>query len=334
MKNLPALMVLGFRNLKISILSLFNILDCNPYRLMVKINNRCNYRCKTCGIWNEDQKTTLSKNKVEKIAEKYKGKIYFLSITGGEPFLEEERLLDLINEIKKKNKLLKRISINTNCSRPNSVKRVVNQALTTFPDLKIDIGLHYIPNKKWGAEKTGVEKARQNYEKLKSILQKIEKNSKKRLSFYEMITVSKKRDFEKISGGDSDLWLNFAVKNEFYNNENDDYIETIKAQEKIEIINNFTGENKSNISFLNKLYLKNLKKVIKRKRKRRCFAGINRIFVDEKGEEFICSRGLKSRKEMSSSRCEACWTACESNFDLLPYFFLNPINNKHVKDYE
>ncbi|MFW6025211.1 MAG: radical SAM protein [Candidatus Woesearchaeota archaeon] len=331
-KKLPWLLVFGFKNLKIKLFSFFKKDFKDPYRILIKVNNSCNYRCKTCKIWKNKNNSFLSTKKQNKIITKYKNKLFFLSITGGEPFLDSKKLIKFIKNIKLNNSNLKYISINTNCSFPNRVEEVTEELLSNYPKMKIYLGLHYIPNKKWGIEKTGIKMAFDNYKKTIKRVKKIKKKYNN-FSFYKMITISKFDDLKSIKEED-DLWINFATWNNFYNNINNDYIEKITNENKIKIINKFLDKNKKNISFLNKQYLYNLKKILSDERKRKCFAGISRNYINQKGETFICSRGLKSRNEMSKDKCANCWTACEANFDLVPYFFLPPFINLHKKDYQ
>ncbi len=324
----------GFKNLKIKILSLFNRNYSAPYRLLLKINYSCNYRCVMCENWKNSKKTFISKEKEEEIISNLKNKLFFLSITGGEPFLEEERLIRFVRKIKKANSKLKYISINTNCSRSTSVQNFATKILSEFPRLNIYLGLHYIPNKDWGIKETRIKEAHDNYKNTRRVAEKLENKFRKRFLFYNIVTVSKKEDFHSVIKKEKDLWLGFAIiSSEFYNNTDNNYIEEISRKEKIKIIENFLKINKKEMSFLNKRFLSSYKKMLARGiRKRKCYAGINRVYVNPFGETFICSRGVDKRENMSEEKCENCWTSCEANFDLLPDFFLPSIFNHHYKD--
>lgn len=61
----------------------------SPLALTVNVTNRCNSKCKLCKIY---RKNTLELNlgEFEKIFSNFKGDIFWLTITGGEPFLRED----------------------------------------------------------------------------------------------------------------------------------------------------------------------------------------------------------------------------------------------------
>ncbi len=329
LKYLVWLFKLGFKNLKLKALSCFSKEKRDPYRLLIKIDDSCNYRCSTCGSWKKNN-GFISEDIEEEIISKFKNRLFFLSITGGEPFLKERRLINFVEKIKKRNPNLRYLSINTNCSRSEAVKRFTEAIFQNFSDLRLYLGLHYIPNESWGESKTGVKNAHRNYEKTVTVIKNLQKKYKKRLHFYKTITLSKTEDIEALKE-ENDLWLNLAVIDEFYNNLKNDYITDFTEKEKGMMIDKFLKLNKKNISFLNKRYLTDLKKIVEKKRRRKCFAGLNRVYIDNRGNEFICSRLLENRKNMSIKKCASCWTPCEANFDLLPYFFLPPIFDSHHK---
>ncbi len=319
-KNIFWLLKLIFKNIKIS----FFPNSSNIYRLLIKINNNCNYKCTTCNSWKNKKNNFITKKAAHKIAEKFKNKLFFLSITGGEPFLQRKRLVYFIKEIKKTNQDLRYISINTNCSLPLSIYKTAEKLLKDFPDLNLRLGLHYIPSKSWGFEETGNSSARANYKKTEKLLKILTKKYKKRFSFYKMITLGNKKNITFIEK-EKDLWLNFAVTSSFYDNLKSETVQNLTKEEKVEIINYFLKKNKT--SFLNKHYLLRLKDTIAEERRVNCYAGINRVYRDEKGKDFICSVGIKARKEMTQESCKNCWTACEAVFDFPPSLFLSTFFN-------
>ncbi|GEM_PF-4805817 len=288
---------------------------------MVKFCENCNYRCATCGNWKKKEDSVLDKKTEHEILLRYEGKLFFLSITGGEPFLYERRLLEFINHAKNVNPKLKYVSVNTNCSKPQSVKETIEKILSSHPNLIISLGLQYIPNERWGVEKTGIKNAFLNYKETEKVANQLKLRFKGSFSFYKIITISRKKDAEEIKKEDA-LWLNFAAISSFYHNTDNNYIKELSKEEKLAIIDKFRKVNKKEMSFLNKRYLQELRKTIAREKRGFCYAGINRIYVNSSGAFFICSREVRSRKEMSPRLCNHCWTACEANFDLLANFFI------------
>jgi len=63
----------------------------SPLVLTFSITNRCNSRCKTCNIWKipAEESEELSLDEIELIF-KSMDKLYFLNISGGEPFLRKD----------------------------------------------------------------------------------------------------------------------------------------------------------------------------------------------------------------------------------------------------
>ncbi len=340
-KDIIWLIELDLKNLKIKLFLLLGKNYSDPYRLLIKINDICNYRCVMCGIWkNNENNSFIPEKEQDRIIKKFENKLFFLSITGGEPFLQEKQLLRFVRKLKKANPKLRYMSINTNCSRPNQLRWFAENLLSEFPKLNIYVGLHYVPDEAWGKRETQVKEAYENYRKTRRVVEELEEKFQKKFSlygkgfsFYNIITISRKEDFRLIRE-ERDLWLGFAViSSEFYDNVENNYIEEIKDKEKVNIINKFLKINKKRLSFLNRRFLANTKKIFKKeKRERRCYAGVNRMYINSSGEIFICSRGIKKREDMSPKKCDDCWTSCEVNFDLLADFFLPSFLNPHKKD--
>jgi MoaA/NifB/PqqE/SkfB family radical SAM enzyme len=67
-----------------------------PLVLTFSVTNMCNSRCKTCNIWRNPKRHAeeLNLNEIEKIFKSI-SKLYFLNISGGEPFLRND-IVDII----------------------------------------------------------------------------------------------------------------------------------------------------------------------------------------------------------------------------------------------
>lgn len=67
-----------------------------PLVVTFSVTNRCNSKCKTCNIWKNPNKSSeeLKLDEIEKIF-KSVGKLYFLNLSGGEPFLRND-IVDII----------------------------------------------------------------------------------------------------------------------------------------------------------------------------------------------------------------------------------------------
>ncbi len=60
-----------------------------PLSLTFNLTNRCNCRCKTCGIYGNPSRE-LSQEEIIKILGSFKGNVPWLTFSGGEPFLRED----------------------------------------------------------------------------------------------------------------------------------------------------------------------------------------------------------------------------------------------------
>ncbi len=67
-----------------------------PLVLTFSVTNKCNSKCKTCNIWKKPDRSSeeLNLEEIETIFRSI-GKLYFLNMSGGEPFLRND-LLDII----------------------------------------------------------------------------------------------------------------------------------------------------------------------------------------------------------------------------------------------
>jgi MoaA/NifB/PqqE/SkfB family radical SAM enzyme len=72
-----------------------------PTKVYYMISNKCNFRCKMCPQWEqgrkEDQKEYISENKIKEIIDEMKkNKIKEFGISGGEPMVYKEKVLNLL----------------------------------------------------------------------------------------------------------------------------------------------------------------------------------------------------------------------------------------------
>ncbi|MDR1494650.1 MAG: 4Fe-4S cluster-binding domain-containing protein [Rickettsiales bacterium] len=68
-----------------------------PLRAEIEITNRCNQKCPSCGMYNLNDLEPISRIEMLKLMNDLKdNRIPSMAITGGEPFIEKETLLELI----------------------------------------------------------------------------------------------------------------------------------------------------------------------------------------------------------------------------------------------
>ncbi len=288
---------------------------------MIKITNNCNFQCSICGNWLTSDRQYISKEDLENFFNKYYKDILFLTITGGEPFLDREHLVDLITFIKKKCPNLFYISINTNGYFTDKILITLYNLLQRFIFLKIYVGINYIPNKEWGFMRTGKEDAYLKVNRTIDKLNKVKQSYKRRLNIYKMFTINSKEDFKYLEVINEDIWINFSEVDNFYNNTRFKDVGNLAYKEKIQFLKSYYRKNKKSMSIINKRYVKYLIQVLRNDRNNlNCYAGINRRYIDSDGKEYICHKGVKKMEDVSkSSRCIACWTPCEATFDIVQY---------------
>jgi len=90
-----------------------------PEFLSLIITFRCNFRCRTCSIWQKDNYDELNKGQWKNIINKLTSNLpsnTFVEINGGEPLIRKDLTLLCIGELKK---YFKRVTLNSNGSLIN-----------------------------------------------------------------------------------------------------------------------------------------------------------------------------------------------------------------------
>ncbi|MCD4761688.1 4Fe-4S cluster-binding domain-containing protein [bacterium] len=297
------------------------IVPVKPYKLVLDMTNNCNFKCETCGVWRYNNKLHIDKVKLVDYFKNKSNRFYFLTITGGEPFMDLSYLTEIIKIAKENCPNLYYISINTNGYFTKNIISLINDSLNDYNFLKIYLGISYIPNQEWGFKKTGVDDSFKKLHKTHDALADIKKIFRKRLSIYNIITINTLKDYDQIKNKnlEDELWINFAEKGNKYNNNDFTNLDKLSQKEKLFIINDFYVKNQNSLSLLNRRYLLVMKKIlINGERSLYCFAGINRTLIDYNFNEYICIKELRNRSEMKFNySCQNCWTPCEATFDII-----------------
>lgn len=112
----------------------------SPLFLVFYPTSRCNAFCRHCFNWrnvkNSKSRQELSLEEIKQIATNL-GRIKYVTITGGEPFLRED-LNDIINLFYVINKT-RRIAIHTNGSLPEKVYSITEKVLQSCPKLYVNL---------------------------------------------------------------------------------------------------------------------------------------------------------------------------------------------------
>jgi len=109
-----------------------------PIVLTLSITDECNSRCKTCNIWKIKTTNELTLIEYEKIFENL-GSLFWVTITGGEPFLRKD-IKDIVVSLYKKTKLTY-LTIPTNAILTEKIVRDTEFIIKKCPDLKLVINL-------------------------------------------------------------------------------------------------------------------------------------------------------------------------------------------------
>jgi len=115
-----------------------------PKIITYSVNDYCNMRCKTCYIWKnniiilEKMKEELKPFEVDKIFKKI-GKVFWITITGGEPFMKKD--LEEILEIILRNSKPNYITIATNGSLPERILKIMDNLTSKFPKTKFVVNV-------------------------------------------------------------------------------------------------------------------------------------------------------------------------------------------------
>lgn len=74
-----------------------------PINLTLSITGKCNSRCRTCKIWKNKRKRNVTVSDWEKTLSSLGKSPYFITISGGEPFLNDD-LVEIVRLVSKHNK--------------------------------------------------------------------------------------------------------------------------------------------------------------------------------------------------------------------------------------
>jgi len=114
-----------------------------PTFLILEVTERCNGKCVMCHMWRKKNKKELDLSKFSKLLENESfSSLWWVNITGGEPFLRED-IADIVKILCEKCKSLKGISIPTNGLLTDiivkSTESMLNELGNTFLSVTVSI---------------------------------------------------------------------------------------------------------------------------------------------------------------------------------------------------
>lgn len=151
----------------------FNFPKILPFNYTLLLSTKCNSRCKTCNIWKQ-VRDELTLDEWEKILKSIGTSPYWITISGGEPFLSSK----IVDFVKLCNNICRPAIINipTNSLLVSKIRKDVERILNECPNLKLVINLSLDGVGKLHDEIRGIpgsfEKFEQNYQNLKQLKNK------------------------------------------------------------------------------------------------------------------------------------------------------------------
>jgi len=286
------------------------------------LTNLCNSRCKTCSIWKNKKREEPSFEDLEKFTntDLFK-KIYFLSLTGGEPFLRND-IDKVINMFRRKNPKL-HITVLSNALMPE----IISEKVKKIPrDVLITLSFN-------GKEETHDETrgVKGNFKKLLQTIEKL-KSLNQRTSLIFTVT---KENYNQL------LWAwEFAKKQNLnilfspemdygrLNHEGGRNLTKEQTKEVLRQLKKIYSERKR--AFFDYTYYLFFKKFYEdRDITDICYAGTNSIYIDYTGDIYPCenlvgrisplgniknnfSLPKKYYKKIKESKCyKKCYLLCE-----------------------
>ncbi|MFA6357358.1 MAG: radical SAM protein [Candidatus Omnitrophota bacterium] len=94
-----------------------------PHKLSLIVTNKCNSYCKTCGLWENKITAQISFEDIKSAVISFPGRLAWISISGGEPFIHSEigKILNFISSID--SSML--VSINSNGLEDKKIKEIL-----------------------------------------------------------------------------------------------------------------------------------------------------------------------------------------------------------------
>ncbi len=316
-----------------------------PYKINLHITYSCNLRCRTCFIWNKYnddpslKKKELNTNQWKTFFEKLGERIYWLSISGGEPFLRDD-IVEIISSINMKNLCI--FSINTNGQLSEKIYDTMRNVLNILPkNVKVFLavsllGLENTHNFISGKKNTS-ETSNRTYKKLKSLQAKHKNFHLER----ELVVNKHNLDeipeiVDKLNKDKIPFTLTFAQESEYYGNVGKDVNFSPQERKRIAgMLKNMNIYVYQKEDIVRKVFKKIAINFFERGKIPKCYSSWSSIRIDPYGNVYPCimkneiignvvgnsmdiektilnSKNIqKIQSEIKSGKC-SCWTPCEA----------------------
>lgn len=312
----------------------------NIYKLNLFVTYKCNFKCKTCFIWNKEDLNELSIAEYAKIFPKLN--VNWIDISGGEIFLRPD-LTDLISLIIKSQKRLALLHFPTNGFLTDKITKLVNFVLQNskiklIVTISLD-GYEELHNFIKGTDSW--RRAIGTYRELKKIrISRFKVFLGYTLSNFNFDKIDKtfaelKKELPHLDY--SDIHINISHTSEHYYSNLSANID--KKDIEASVVN-YMGKRKyklySPVDYLEYKYHALIKDYLRDNRTPlSCKSLTNSVFINPEGDIFPCCIYNKNlgnlrdndydlnkmlvskqadtlREEISKHRCPQCWTPCEA----------------------
>ncbi len=323
-----------------------------PYKLNLHVTYACNQRCKTCFIWERYRKKPelirreLNINQWKRFFEKLGENLYWISISGGEPFIRGD-LPEIISSINTKNLCI--LSVNTNGQLTEKIYNIVRELLDTVPEnVKVFLAVSLLGKEDThnfiSGKKDAFKTSEKTYKKLKS-LQSRHKNfylerelvvNKNNLD--EIYEVVEKLNKEKIP-----FTITFSQESEYYDNVGKNVGLTPEERKRTaKILKNLRIPLYQKADFIKHIFKKNAIRFFERGEIPKCYSSWCSVRIDPYGNVYPCImrndkignltendmdlektllKGdiLRIQKLIKAGKCN-CWTPCEAYHNIVQNF--------------
>jgi radical SAM protein with 4Fe4S-binding SPASM domain len=322
-----------------------------PHKLTFCITYWCNYKCKTCNIWQRRPKDELTLEEIEKFFQK-SNKFNWIDFTGGEVWLRKD-FVDLVKIAIRECDNLVLLHFPTNGYLTDRIVAGVREIIKANPPkfvITISMDGDEEVNDYVRGKKGGWRKQIETYKQLHAMkgvevvlgmtLSALNANE------YEKAFAAVKAECPWLKP--TDFHLNVAHESaHYYGNEELD----VSIKDKDKIIDEIRHYRKSRgvpfspISFIERRYLNHAEKYLKSgDTPMRCHALYSSCFVDSWGDVYPCGmfdakiaslrdhdydlqtvwnlpKTKQQQEEIWDYQCPQCWTPCEANQSLLGNLF-------------
>lgn len=314
----------------------------SPFKLSYAVTYRCNLKCRMCNIWNKEHaRDELSADDIGRLFHKPHG-VYWLGITGGEPFLRKD-LPDLVDAALAPSPHLRALHFATNGTLTPRIEEMVHAAKKKYPKLKMVFTLSVDGPPELHNRIRGAQDVWANMFKTFALLKKT-KGVKPQFGFtlshenidkFEDTFLAMRAAYPRLRF--DDVTVNIFQRSSFYyENHGMAPLDADEVARQIKKILAMDHDRMSLNNFLRRKYLQLYLKFLKtRKSPVKCQSLASTCFLDPYGNLYPCAvydrkllniretdlslnaiwqlkEAKKIHSECAANKCPSCWSPCDA----------------------